>query len=36
MMMEATNTSETLVNFYQKHGETTHKTAFFILAAVRS
>jgi hypothetical protein len=27
LMMEASKTSETLVNFYQTHGTTTEKTA---------
>jgi hypothetical protein len=30
LMMEATKMSETSVNFYQKHGATTQKTAIFI------
>jgi hypothetical protein len=32
LMMEATRTSETLVNFY--HGATTQKTAIFLLQGV--
>jgi hypothetical protein len=35
LLMEATSTSETSVNFYQSTGSTSQKTAIFILAAVR-
>jgi hypothetical protein len=34
--MEAASTSETSANFYQIHGTTTHKTAIFVLTAVRT
>jgi hypothetical protein len=33
-MMEAANTSETLVNFYRQHGKKTQKTAVFIILIV--
>jgi hypothetical protein len=35
-MMEAASTSETPVNVYRKHGETTQKAAICILAAMRT
>jgi hypothetical protein len=36
LMMEAVQTSETLVNSYQLHGSTTQKAAIFIATDVRT
>jgi hypothetical protein len=36
LIMEAASTSEATVNFYRLHGETTQKTAIFMLATVKT